>query len=85
MLELLLTPGGSEGTNLLLEIFQNEETLVLTIGGVLGFVGIVFGGATAMVKATAREKTRREIAAYIAEGAMTPEQGERLMRAGKNT
>lgn len=31
-----------------------------------------------------RERTRREIAAYIAEGTMTPEQGERLMKAGRN-
>lgn len=34
------------------------------------------------VKASAREKTRREIAAFIAEGSMTPEQGEKLMKAG---
>lgn len=27
------------------------------------------------------EESRREIAAYIAEGSMTPEQGERLMKA----
>ena len=27
---------------------------------------------------------RREIAAYIAEGSLTPDQGERLMRAGQN-
>lgn len=31
----------------------------------------------------ARERTRREIAAYIAEGSMTPEHGERLMQAGR--
>ena len=31
------------------------------------------------------ERTRREIAAYIAEGSMTPEQGERLMKAGDRT
>lgn len=36
-----------------------------------------------MVRSTAREKTRREIAAYIAEGSMSPEQGERLMKAGE--
>lgn len=29
----------------------------------------------------ARERSRREIAAYIAEGSMTPEQGEKLMKA----
>lgn len=31
-----------------------------------------------------REQSRREIAAYIAEGTMTPEQGERLMAAGES-
>lgn len=30
-----------------------------------------------------REQSRREIAAYIAEGSMTIEQGERLMNAGE--
>lgn len=30
-----------------------------------------------------REQSRREIAAYIAEGTMTPEQGEKLMAAGE--
>lgn len=29
-----------------------------------------------------RERTRREVAAYIAEGSMTPEQGERILAAG---
>ena len=84
MLELLMTPGASDCTEVVQQILRSEETLVLLIGGSLGLTGIVFGCATAMVKSTAREKTRREIAAYIAEGAMTPEQGERLMRAGKN-
>lgn len=35
------------------------------------------------VKVWQREKSRREIAAYIAEGSMTPEQGEKLMRSGE--
>jgi len=38
---------------------------------------------TSAVKAASREKTRREIAAFIAEGSMTPEQGEKLMKAGE--
>ena len=63
------------------QILTDEDTLLLTIGGVLGFTGIVFGTVSAMVKHTARERSRREIAAYIAEGSMTPEQGERLMKA----
>jgi hypothetical protein len=36
-----------------------------------------------MFVSISRERTRREIAAYIAEGSMTPEQGERLMKADK--
>lgn len=35
-------------------------------------------------KTASRERTRREIAAFIAEGSMTPEQGERLLNAGKH-
>jgi hypothetical protein len=37
-----------------------------------------------VIRSAARERTRREIAAYIAEGTMTPEQGERLMRSGND-
>ncbi|MBK7404936.1 MAG: hypothetical protein IPJ41_09955 [Phycisphaerales bacterium] len=63
-------------------IVNNEDALVPLIFGGVGVVAIVFGSVAGMVKAVAREKTRREIAAYIAEGSMTPEQGERLMKAG---
>jgi len=63
----------------------NEDRLVLLIGGALGMAGIVFGTVSSMVKGTAKERTRREIAAYIAEGSMTPEQGERILKAGRNS
>lgn len=52
----------------------------LIFAGVIILTGIKTIGS--VVKSTSRERTRREIAAYIAEGSMTPEQGERLMRAG---
>lgn len=42
---------------------------------------ILFEAVRSMVNNNARERSRREIAAYIAEGSMTPDQGERLMRA----
>lgn len=52
----------------------------------LVFSGIIFIVAVrtlgAVLRTSARERSRREIAAYIAEGTMTPEQGERLIRAG---
>lgn len=37
---------------------------------------------TKIAQTNSKERTRREIAAYIAEGSMTPEQGERLLAAG---
>lgn len=53
---------------------------VLIFSGVVLIVGIKTIGST--IRSVARERTRREIAAFIAEGSMTPEQGERLMKAG---
>ncbi|MEY3231923.1 MAG: hypothetical protein RL689_2012 [Planctomycetota bacterium] len=54
---------------------------LVMMGGVVLIVAInVVAG---VLKTNARERSRREIAAYIAEGSMTPEQGERLMKAGK--
>ena len=54
--------------------------MVSMIGGCI-IAGMVFKSITAILTTNAREKSRREIAAYIAEGSMSPEQGERLMRA----
>lgn len=44
-------------------------------------VHIVVRGLVDLTRTVGRERTRREIAAYIAEGSMTPEQGERLLAA----
>jgi hypothetical protein len=65
-------------------LLNNEDVFIPLIFAGVGVVGIVFGTLTGMVKAVARERTRREIAAYIAEGSMSPEQGERLMGAGRS-
>lgn len=55
-----------------------------TVIGVIVIVSIITSKITSMVNGAARERSRREIAAYIAEGSMTPDQGERLMAAGKS-
>lgn len=60
------------------------ENYVWTMIGGCILTGIVFKSVTAILTTGAREKSRREIAAYIAEGSMTPEQGERLIRADVN-
>ena len=72
------------GNNTLQMLLDNEDVFIPMLFAGVGVVWIVFGTLTGMVKSVARERTRREIAAYIAEGSMTPEQGERLMKAGKS-
>ncbi|MEO1007748.1 MAG: hypothetical protein AAFX79_04230 [Planctomycetota bacterium] len=59
----------------------DEDVLIFLVGGTIAITAIVFGFVSSTVKGVAREKTRREIAAYIAEGSMTADQGEKLMKA----
>ena len=44
-------------------------------------VNSLFRAITAVLTTHAKERSRREIAAYIAKGSLSPEQGERLMKA----
>lgn len=61
-----------------------EEDVLIPGIIMVGVVLIVALNVVAgVLKTNARERSRREIAAYIAEGSMTPEQGERLMKAGR--
>lgn len=63
-------------------IVEREEIMLMLLVAIVLVVGSVGKTISTIVRSTARERTRREIAAYIAEGSMSPEQGERLMRAG---
>jgi hypothetical protein len=57
--------------------------LVAIVGGLcVAVVGMVTGTIQRISKTKAREQTRREVAAYVAEGSMSAEEGERLLRAG---
>ncbi len=56
--------------------------LVAISGGVLiAALAIIFGSAKSMVKAKEREQTKRELAAYVAEGSMRPEDAEKILKA----
>lgn len=68
----------------IMSIFRNEDILIPILFAGVGVIAIVFGTLTCMFKSIARERTRREIAAYIAEGSLSPEQGEKLMKAGRD-
>jgi hypothetical protein len=71
--------------DLLGSIIQNTDDLVPIIaisgGIVIAFLWIVLATVSETLKDASRERTKREIAAYIAEGTMTPEQGERILKA----
>lgn len=65
----------------------DEDVLIVLVAigaGVLIALTSIIGG---MVSRTARtrqtEESRREIAAYVAEGSMTADEGERLLNAGR--
>lgn len=67
----------------LLMLGEDGFTFVTLAVGVMG-LWILCATAESILKTRARERTRREIAAYIAEGTISPEQGERLMMADAN-
>ncbi|MGJ8636692.1 MAG: hypothetical protein ACSHX5_07595 [Phycisphaerales bacterium] len=55
--------------------------IVFGVGGVVGIIAIFFGSITSAQNRKEREKTKRELAAYVAEGSMTPADAERIMKA----
>ncbi|MEK6702671.1 MAG: hypothetical protein AABZ53_10430 [Planctomycetota bacterium] len=72
-----------------------QPTLLASAEEIIPGLAIILGGLVTVIwmvgnmirKSSAvkqREQSRREIAAYVAEGSMTPEQGERLMNAGSS-
>jgi hypothetical protein len=65
------------------EIVSKEETFILIIIFTAVTIMSIVKALTRMVARLAGERTRREIAAYIAEGSMTPEQGEKLLASTK--
>ncbi|RMH13747.1 MAG: hypothetical protein D6695_03185 [Planctomycetota bacterium] len=57
--------------------------IVAIIGGLcIAALAIVSSMMRAASKTREMEKTRREVAAYVAEGSITPEEAERLLNAG---
>ena len=72
-------------------ITTNSESFIMfmifgvggSIGGIIAITAIVLGTRQEIKIAKEREISRREIAAYIAEGSMTPQDGAQLMKAGE--
>lgn len=61
-----------------------NQVFVLSIMGIVfavPIVGIIAGACRKSVLHKEREQTRREVAAYVAEGSMTADEAERILRA----
>jgi hypothetical protein len=56
--------------------------IIFTIMGAVGIVGIVFGTVTTIVVNRSREHTKREIAAYVAEGSIDADKAVEMLKAG---
>ena len=65
------------------QIVSKEEAVILIIIFTAVTIMSIVKAVTRMVARLAAERTRREVAAYIAEGSMTPEQGEKLLASTK--
>ena len=61
-------------------IFDMPIPLFL-IGGVIAIVAIIACTVTTVTVSRSRERTRREIAAYVAEGTIDPDKGVEMMKA----
>ena len=55
---------------------------IFVIGGAVAIVAIVARTATKIAVGRSREQTKREIAAYVAEGTIDPEKAVEILKAG---
>ncbi len=57
--------------------------LLFVVLGTVAIVAIVAGATTKMTTTRARERTKREIAAYVAEGSIDADKAVAMLKAGE--
>lgn len=57
--------------------------VAIVMGCTTGMVAIVFTMISGVLKARAREETKRELAAYVAEGTIDPDKAIAILQAGE--
>ena len=57
--------------------------ILFLVGGTVAVVGIVAGAVTRMTRTRDRERTKREIAAYVAEGSIDADKAVAMLKAGE--
>ncbi len=66
-----------------IEQILDSPVPVIALGTIVAVVAIVAGSATKIVRSQGRERTRREIAAYVAEGSIDPDKAIEMLKAGE--
>lgn len=59
--------------------------IAIAVGGLIAIISIIFGMVKSMANTDAKEKTKRELAAYVAEGSIKPEDAVRILAAGQGS
>lgn len=68
------------------EIDGSTIAAIAIVGGILiALTSIIFNVIARTAASKEREQTRREIAAYVAEGSIRPEEAERILAAGEKS
>ncbi len=68
------------------ELLHNANLIpivAIVMGCSVGILAIIFGSIAGVYKARAREETKRELAAYVAEGTIDPDKAIALLQAGE--
>lgn len=70
---------------LTLASIENDIIPILAIGGglLVGIIAILSSAIATVMKTRSRETTKREVAAYVAEGSISPVDAEKLINAGQ--
>ena len=66
-----------------IEQILDSPAPVIALGTIIAVVAIVSGCATKIIRSQGREKTRREIAAYVAEGTLDADKAIEMLKAGE--
>lgn len=71
-----------------IEKLLNEDTLIpivaIVCGCMVAMTAIIFTSVRAIAVGRAREQTKRELAAYVAEGTLDPEKAVSMINAGRS-
>ncbi len=58
--------------------------IAISIGGAVAIVGIIFGCIKSVLRTRSIEQTKREVAAYVAEGSISPDDAFKILNTGKS-